>query len=223
MQRTNISGIVPIKKEHMTFDDIYAKYQDNLLDYILLGALLLISVIIVDAILSFIAAIPTLIFSTVSPLNTTASLFSYLISILIHIISPLVLILLIASSKYLKKEGSDIVFALSDGWKDLISSKFIYTIISAVIIASILSIIGGFFGAIIYGVIIAIIIGMSMVKYLTKENPNTFITIFHSIYDKDNTSGIILYLIVLLQIIPTVNIINFFLIPIGVLVLMYTN
>ncbi|MCL5423738.1 MAG: hypothetical protein M1385_01480 [Candidatus Marsarchaeota archaeon] len=214
---------MPTKKEHITFDDIYVKYQDNLLDYILLGALLLISVIIVDTILSVITAIPMFIFSAINPLNTTASLFSYLISIIIHIISPLVLILLITSSKYLKKEGSDLVFALSDGWKDLISSKFIYTIITAIIIASILSVIGGFFGAIIYGVIIAIIIGMSMVKYLTKENPNTFITVFHKIYDKDNTSGVILYLIVLLQLIPVVNAITFFLIPIGVLVLMYTN
>ncbi len=214
---------MPTKKEHMTFDDIYTKYQDNLLDYVLLGALLLISVIIVDTILSFTAAIPTLIFSTIGSTNANISLFSYVISILIHIISPLVLVLLITSSKYLKKEGSDIVFALSDGWKDIISSKFIYTIITAVIIASILSVIAGFFGAIIYGVIIAIIIGMSMIKYLTKENPNTFMKVFHLIYDKDNTSGLILYLIVLLQIIPTVNVINFFLIPIGVLVLMYTN
>ena len=121
-------------KEILMFDDIYPKYTDNILDYILLAALLLIILIIFDGLLLLLGAVPSFLSQMFgSAVNTT--LLSYLINILLHIISPLLLVILITSSKHVDKKGNDLLLDFSEGWDDLISSKFIYTIITAIIIA----------------------------------------------------------------------------------------
>ena len=211
-----------IQKEEI-FNEVYNNYSNNLIPYLLTSILTLIVLFMVYVIVHT-ATFALSIFSAFIPLvdKTTLNqlhIFNLIATFIINFITPIILVALVAVSASFKNNENDVFAAIIKGLREMQKSDILLFIIVLSFIASILSFIGFFIGDILYGIILSVIVCAAMIKYSTKQNPKNILMVFDKVYKKDNISGIVLYIRLLVEIIPYLNSIGIFLIPLGVIVL----